>query len=172
MILSWEGFASIILEKETSPHMKIRDASGWTMFIFGILAFLLGLIGLIRPEILLSILGFETIDRTQRATSDYTIVFMTASSMASFNIGVYYVLAAINDVKIFYRWTVPFRMVTFVVFTTIVIAGIAPVRFLGVGIWELLGGLSTGIALYVEDRKIQNVPAKEIRKNKKNERLA
>ncbi len=135
--------------------MKIRDASGWTMFIFGILAFLLGLIGLIRPEILLSILGFEAIDRAQRAASDYTIVFMTASSMASFNIGVYYVLAAINDVKIFYRWTVPFRMVTFVVFTTIVIAEIAPARFLGVGIWELLGALSTGIALYIEDRKIQ-----------------
>ena len=147
--------------------MKIRDASGWTMFIFGVLAFLLGLTGLIRPEILLSLLGFEIIDRAQRAASDYTIVFMTASSMGSFNIGVYYVLAAINDVKIFYRWTVPFRMVTFLVFTTTVIAGIAPARFLGVGIWELLGALSTGIALYVEDRKTQNAPAKEFRKNKK-----
>lgn len=114
--------------------MKIRDASGWTIFIFGILAFLLGLVGLIRPEILLSLLGFEVIDRAQRAASDYTIVFMTASSMASFNIGVYYVLAAVNDVKIFYRWTVPFRILTFLVFTTTVIAGIAPARFLGVGI--------------------------------------
>jgi len=34
--------------------MKIRDASGWTIFVFGVLAFVLGLIGLIRPEILLS----------------------------------------------------------------------------------------------------------------------
>jgi len=128
--------------------MKIRDAAGWTIFIFGILAFLLGLTGLIRPEILLSILGFEVVERAQRAASDYTIVFMTASSMASFNMGVYYVFAALNDVKIFYRWTVPFRVVTFVVFTTIVIAGIAPMKFLGVGIWELVGAISTGIALY------------------------
>jgi len=128
--------------------MKIRDAAGWTIFIFGILAFLLGLTGLIRPEILLSILGFEIVERAQRAASDYTIVFMTASSMASFNMGVYYVLAALNDVKIFYRWTVPFRIVTFVVFTTVVIAGIAPMKFLGVGIWELVGAISTGIALY------------------------
>ena len=128
--------------------MKIRDAAGWTIFIFGILAFLLGLVGLIRPEILLSILGFEVVDRAQRAASDYTIVFMTASSMASFNMGVYYVFAALNDVKIFYRWTVPFRVVTFVVFTTVVIAGIAPMKFLGVGIWELVGAISTGIALY------------------------
>lgn len=90
--------------------MKIHDAAGWTIFIFGVLALLLGLIGLIRPEILLSILGFAVTERAQRAASDYTIVFMTASSMASFNMGVYYVLAALNDVKTFYRWTVPFAL--------------------------------------------------------------
>ncbi|MBC7876323.1 MAG: hypothetical protein H7Y59_04055 [Anaerolineales bacterium] len=140
--------------------MKIRDASGWTIFIFGVLAFLFGLIGLIRPEIILSTLGFESVDRAARASSDYTIVFMTASSMASFNIGIYYVLAAINDVKIFYRWTVPFRIVTFTVFTILVIAKIAPVEFIGVGIWELVGALSTGIALYSEDRKVQEVPVR------------
>ena len=133
--------------------MKIRDASGWTMFIFGVLAFLLGLTGLIRPEILLSILGFEVVERAQRAASDYTIVFMTASSMASFNMGVYYVLAALNDVKAFYRWTVPFRVVTFAVFTAVVMAGIAPKPFFGVGAWELTGALATGIALRNEAKK-------------------
>ena len=133
--------------------MKVRNADGWTMFIFGILALLLGLIGLIRPEILLTILGFEVVERAQRAASDYTIVFMTASSMASFNMGVYYILAALNDVKIFYRWTVPFRVVTFAVFTTIVIAGIAPKPFFGVGVWELAGAIATGIALNIESSK-------------------
>ncbi|MBI3151153.1 MAG: hypothetical protein HYZ21_03405 [Chloroflexi bacterium] len=123
------------------------------MFIFGILAFLLGLAGLIRPEILLSILGFEVIERTQRAAGDYTIVFITTSSMASFNIGIYYMLAALNDVKIFYRWTVPFRTMTFLVFTTLVIVGLAPQKFLGVGIWELVGAISTGIVLYTANQK-------------------
>ncbi|MCQ3939186.1 MAG: hypothetical protein DPW18_19385 [Chloroflexi bacterium] len=123
------------------------------MFIFGVLAFLLGLVGLIRPEVLLSILGFEVVERSARASSDYTIVFMTASSMASFNIGIYYMLAALNDVKVFYRWTVPFRTVTFIVFTAIVALGIAPLKFLGVGIWEFVGAVSTGIALYLEDRQ-------------------
>ena len=140
--------------------IKIHDTSGWTMFIFGILAFLFGLIGLIRPEILLSVLGFEPVDRALRASSDYTIVFITASSMASFNIGIYYVLAALNDVKIFYRWTVPFRVVTFTVFTVSVIAKIAPMKFIGVGIWELVGAVSTGVALYSEDRKLQQAPVK------------
>jgi hypothetical protein len=133
--------------------MKIRDASGWTMFIFGVLAFLFGLIGLIRPEILLSALGFEVVERAQRAAGDYTMVFMAASSMASFNMGVYYVLAALNDVKAFYRWTVPFRVVTFTVFTAVVLAGIAPQPFFAVGAWELIGAIATGIALSKEIKK-------------------
>lgn len=133
--------------------MKIRDASGWTMFIFGILAFLLGALGIIRPDLQLSMLGFEVVDRAARASHDYTLTFMTAASMASVNIGVYYVLAALNDVKIFYRWTVPFRILTVTVFTTIVLLGIAPLKFIGVPIWELTGALATGIALRSEKRK-------------------
>ena len=133
--------------------MKIRTAAGWTIFVFGFLAILLGLVGLIRPEILLSILGFEIIDRAQRAASDYTIVFMTASSMASFNMGIYYVFAALNDIKAFYRWTVPFRTLTFIVFTTLVLSGVAPLKFIGVGIWELAGAIATGIAIYKENEK-------------------
>lgn len=132
--------------------LKIRDASGWTIFIFGALALLLGLVGLIRPEILLSLLGFTVIDRAARASGDYTLVFMTASSMASFNMGVYYILAALNNVKAFYRWTVPFRILTLTVFTIVVMAGLAPTRFLGVGIWEGLGAAATGLALRLERR--------------------
>ena len=133
--------------------MKIRDASGWTMFIFGIMAFLLGALGIIKPELQLSMLGFEVVERAARASSDYTLTFMTAASMASVNVGIYYVLAALNDVKIFYRWTVPFRGLTFIVFTTIVILGIAPLKFIGVPIWELTGAIATGIALAREKQK-------------------
>jgi hypothetical protein len=122
------------------------------MFIFGMLAFLLGLLGLIRPEILLTILGFTVIDRTARVAGDYTLVFMIASSMASFNIGIYYMLAALSDMKQFYKWTVPFRCVTFLVFTTAVLTGLAPARFLGVALWELTGAIATGLALRNESK--------------------
>jgi len=132
---------------------KIRDTSGWTMFIFGVLALLLGLLGLIRPEILLSLIGFSVLERTTRAAGDYTLVFMIASSMASFNIGVYYILAALNDMKKFYKWTVPFRCVTFVVFMTAVLTGLAPARFIAVGAWELTGAIATGLALWQENKK-------------------
>lgn len=130
--------------------IKIRDFSGWTIFIFGLLAFLLGLVGLISPETVLGLLGFDVIARAQRAAGDYTLTFMAASSMASFNIGVYYMLAALNDLKKFYLWTVPFRAVTFIVFTILVITGTAPTKFLGVGVWELTGAVATGLALFFE----------------------
>jgi len=136
-----------------TSKLKIKDASGWTMFIFGALALLLGLLGLIRPEILLSILGFSVIDRTARVAGDYTLVFMIASAMASFNMGVYYILAALNDVKQFYKWTVPFRCVTFIVFTIVALTGLAPSRFLGVGLWELTGAVTTGLALRSESKQ-------------------
>ena len=133
--------------------IKIKDASGWTMFVFGAIALLLGLLGLLRPELLLSILGFTVLERAARVPGDYTLVFMIASSMASFNIGVYYILAALNDLKPFYKWTVPYRGLTFLVFTTIVVVGLAPTRFIAVGAWELTGAIATGIALYAENKK-------------------
>jgi hypothetical protein len=134
-------------------NLKIRNPSSWTMFVFGVLAFLLGFLGLINPDFTLLQLGFEVVDNTQRASYDYTLVFITAASMASFNIGVYYVLAALNNLKQFYMWTVPFRMVTFLVFTGSVLTGLAPTRFITVAIWELAGAFATGIALYYEKQK-------------------
>ncbi|MCI0553932.1 MAG: hypothetical protein L0287_23540 [Anaerolineae bacterium] len=136
-----------------TSKLTIRDASGWTIFIFGLLALLLGLLGMLRPELLLSILGFTVLDRASRAAGDYTLVFIIASAMASFNVGVYYILASLNDLKQFYKWTVPFRCVTFIVFTTAVVTGLAPNRFLGVGAWELAGAVATGITLWQENKK-------------------
>lgn len=132
---------------------KIRDAAGWTMFIFGVLALLLGFLGLVRPELLLFLLGFTVLDRATRVAGDHTLVFMIAASMASFNIGAYYILAALNDLKQFYKWTVPFRCVTPTVFTIAVLSGLAPARFLGVAAWELTGAIATGLALWYEHEK-------------------
>ena len=129
---------------------RVRSASGWTMLVFGVLAFLLGLLGLIRPELVLSMLGFSVLDRTARAAGDYTLVYMIAASMASFNMGVYYILAAFNDLKQFFLWTVPFRLVTFTIFTITALTGLAPMRFIVVGAWEGLGAVITGLALYFE----------------------
>jgi len=131
-------------------NWRIRNASSLTMLIFGILAFLFGLVGLVSPETVLNATNMTVLQASERASGDYTLTFITAASMASVNMGVYYVLASLNNLKIFYRWTVPFRVLTFTVFTLAVINGIAPAGFLGVGIWELVGALATGLALYYE----------------------
>src|SRR5690606_10828136 len=118
-------------------HLRLRNRSSWIMLIFGLLALLLGLVGLIQPEITLQLLSLNVIDSDQRAPGDYTLMFLTASSMASFNMGVYYVLASLINFKAFYNWTVPFRVLTCVVFTLAVVRGIAPAGFIGVAAWEL-----------------------------------
>ncbi|MEU7893701.1 hypothetical protein AB0B45_12635 [Nonomuraea sp. NPDC049152] len=135
-----------------------RSVAGWTIAVFGLLAFTLGLFGLIRPDDLLGLLGFQVVEA--RGPGDYTKVYMAASSMAAVNMGVYYMLAAASDWTPFFRWTVPFRLVTFVVFTTLVVTGAAPAEFFGVGLWEGLGALVTGLALWREGRLVQSSSAR------------
>lgn len=127
---------------------KHQNASRWTIFIFGFLAFVLGLSGLKDPKNLLKQMGFKAID--SRAEHDYTEVFVMTSSMASTNMGIYYMLAAIFNVRRFFAWTVPFRIVTFSIFSTAVFKKKAPARFLMVAVWELVGALLTGWALWRE----------------------
>ncbi|MGW9497681.1 hypothetical protein ACWG5P_25440 [Streptomyces prasinus] len=127
-----------------------RSASGWTMAAFGALAAALGAVGLIAPAAQLSLLGLAAPDA--RGSGDLTPAFVTASSMAALNMGVYYVLAALADWRAFFRWTVPFRLLTCTVFTVAVIGGRAPDAFIGVAVWEGLGAVATGAALRYERR--------------------
>jgi hypothetical protein len=48
---------------------------------------------------------------------------------------------------------VPFRAVTFTVFTLAVVNGVAPAGFIGVAVWELAGAVLTGLALVYERRR-------------------
>ncbi|GAA0378940.1 hypothetical protein GCM10009541_21840 [Micromonospora gifhornensis] len=128
-----------------------RSVAGWTIAVFGVLALLMGAVGLLWPETLLGMLGFE-IPET-RTAGDYTGVFVTASSMASFNMGVYYLLATATEWRAFYRFTVVFRLVTFTVFTLAVLADVAPGAFFGVAAWEGVGALATAAGLWWDARR-------------------
>ncbi|OKI52727.1 hypothetical protein [Micromonospora sp. CB01531] len=129
-----------------------RSGAGWTMAVFGVLALLLGALGLIWPEAQLRMLGFEV--PAERAPGDYTGTFLTASSMASFNMGVYYLLAVATEWRPFYRFTVWFRLVTFTVFSIAVLSDIAPDRFFGVAAWEGLGAVATAVGLRWDARRV------------------
>ncbi|MFJ9813021.1 hypothetical protein ACIRTB_32870 [Streptomyces sp. NPDC101158] len=136
-----------------------RSPSGWTMAVFGVLAAGLGVVGLTTPDTMIRLMGLAPLSEASRADGDHTLLFLTASSMAALNMGVYYVLAAFADWKSFFRWTVPFRLLTCAVFTLAVVSGRAPSGFLGVGLWEGTGALVTGAALRYESRRAARVRA-------------
>ena len=128
------------------------------MAVFGVLALLMGAIGLAFPDVLLTGMGFEVVGN--RAPGDHTRVFMAASSMASFNMGVYYLVATATEWRPFYRFTVIFRLLTCTVFTTLVIMDEAPARFLGVALWEGIGAVATGLALAYDARRAATTEAR------------
>ena len=130
-----------------------RSASGWTIAVFGALAVVNGALGLIAPDALVRPLGFATPLGAEAA------VFLAASAMASFNMGVYYLLAAHREWRPFYPATVIFRCVTVTVFTLLVVVGPAPAGFLAVAAWEALGALATGAALAWERRRVTMIVA-------------
>ena len=129
-----------------------RTAAGWTIAVFGLLAIALGGVGLIRPEATLALVGFEVLDPAARSAGDHTRTFVVSSSMAAVNMGVYYLVAAASEWRIFYRFTVYFRILTFIIFTTLVINGTAGGRFIGIALWELAGAVATAIALGYDRR--------------------
>ncbi|MFF3852107.1 hypothetical protein [Micromonospora sp. NPDC002575] len=128
-----------------------RSSAGWTIAVFGVLALLMGALGLLWPEAQLRMLGFEV--PQSRSAGDYTGTFLTASAMASFNMGVYYLLATATEWRAFYRFTVVFRLVTFTVFTIMVLADVAPGPFFMVALWEGLGAVATAVALCHDARR-------------------
>ncbi|MEV4755807.1 hypothetical protein AB0J86_11940 [Micromonospora sp. NPDC049559] len=130
-----------------------RTAASWTMAGFGIIALGMGIVGLVRPEALLNLLGFQVLAADQRAAGDHTRTFMAASSMASLNMGVYYLVAAATDWRPFHLFSVFFRLLTFTVFTTLVVTEVAPDRFFGVALWEGIGAVATGAGLWFDRRR-------------------
>ncbi|MFI6939126.1 hypothetical protein ACIBI4_07635 [Streptomyces sp. NPDC050418] len=123
------------------------------MTVFGVLAAGMGIVGLIAPDVLIKVMGFAAEPDGGRPDGDHTLTFLTASSMAALNMGVYYVLAAGADWTAFFRWTVPFRLLTFTVFTVAVLVDRAPAGFIGVGLWEGVGAVATAVALRADKRR-------------------
>ncbi|MEU4688319.1 hypothetical protein [Actinoplanes sp. NPDC023714] len=111
------------------------------------MAALFGLVGVFSPETVLAAAGFDA------APPNSTRVFATASSVASLNMGVYYLVAAATEWRPFFRFTVPFRLLTFTVFSLLVLMEVAPGAFLGVALWEGAGAVATGLALAYDARR-------------------
>jgi len=122
------------------------DLAALSMLVFGVLITSMGMTGLMAPHFLLEILDFSSSPTVQ--------IFLMASSQASFAMGLYYILAALHDVRAFYGWSVILRIINFYVFTRMVVSGVAPPKWLMVASLELSGALATGIALTLKNKEV------------------
>ena len=116
------------------------DIAALTMLVFGMVIVGSGLTGLFAPQLLLTVLGITEIGST-------TQLFLMATSQASLAMGLYYILASVNETRIFFQWSVPLRVINFMVFAAMVPLGVAPSQWLMVAGLEVVGALATAIAL-------------------------
>lgn len=110
-----------------------------TMFLFGVLTLGSGMTGLLRPDLLLSLLGIPITDPR---------LFLVACSQASIAMGLYYILSAVHRNREFCAWSIPVRLLNFCVFTGMVVLHLAPPRWLAVAGFELAGALATAWAIW------------------------
>jgi len=125
------------------------DIAALTMLVFGMVIVGSGLTGLLAPHVLLTVLGITD-------TGSATQLFLMATSQASLTMGLYYILASVNETRIFFQWSVPLRIINFIVFAVMTPLGIAPTQWLMVAGLELAGALATAIALASENKFTYN----------------
>ena len=125
------------------------DVAALTMLVFGMVIVGSGLTGLLAPHILLTVLGISEIGHA-------TQLFIMASSQASLAMGLYYILASVNEARIFFQWSVPLRIINFMVFAVMIPLGIAPTQWLMVAGLEVVGALATALALASKNNFIYN----------------
>ena len=116
------------------------DMAALTMLVFGMVIVGSGLTGLLAPQLLLTVLGITD-------TGSATQLFLMATSQASLAMGLYYILASVNETRSFFQWSVLLRIINFMVFAAMIPLGIAPIEWLLVAGLELAGALATAIAL-------------------------
>ena len=116
------------------------DIAALTMLVFGMVIVGSGLTGLLAPQLLLTVLGITD-------TGSATLLFLMATSQASLAMGLYYILASVNGTRVFFQWSVPLRIINFIVFAAMIPLGIAPMQWLLVAGLELAGASATAIAL-------------------------
>ena len=125
------------------------DVASLTMLVFGIMIVGSGLTGLFAPQLLLTVLGITEIGSA-------TQLFLMATSQASLAMGLYYILASVNGTRVFFQWSVPLRIINFIVFAAMIPLGIAPMQWLLVAGLELAGASATAIALASKSDFIYN----------------
>ncbi|WP_394619712.1 hypothetical protein JNUCC0626_11605 [Lentzea sp. JNUCC 0626] len=131
------------------PLREYRVAD-WTVAVAGVIAFGLGVLGLVDQDSQLSAVG---LDPAAHPAADPLRVTMTSASVAALNTGAVYVLGVAQG----WRWlpalTVATRTAQAAGFLVMIATGVAPVSYVGAAVWEAAGAVITAGALLWERRK-------------------
>jgi hypothetical protein len=114
--------------------------SAFSVLVFGVYTILMGLGFLFFPNFFLSILGMKTAGE----------VWIHIAGWCIFWIGVYYVVAARNELKAFIRFTTYSRPTLIVFLTVLVILDMIEPIAIAIGAIELMSAIWTIMALHSE----------------------
>lgn len=117
----------------------------WTIVIYGLLALILGVIGLAKSDLQFRMMGIEPAQR--REEGDLTLASFGASSVAAINMGVLYTVGTLLHWRGFPIFTLYARSLMGIGFIFMMATGRAPRQFKGAAIWEFAGVIITGAAM-------------------------
>jgi hypothetical protein len=123
------------------------SAAATTVFAFGCYLLLLGVALILFPNTVLSLFGVApTIE-----------VWIRVAGMLVLFLGAYYLLAALAELRPFFRWSVPVRASVIVFFAVFVLLGLAPPVLLLLGAVDLAAAAWTWLALRQRDSALRSL---------------
>jgi NAD(P)-dependent dehydrogenase (short-subunit alcohol dehydrogenase family) len=128
-----------------------HTAAAWTVAGFGLLAFIMGVSGLVSPARQRSMAGLE--EPAERGPGDHTPALMMTTSMAAVNTGFIYMLGVAMGWRRFPAWTVAARSFMCAGFLVLIRRRVAPKSFAGAALWEGAGAALTGAAMAWDSRR-------------------
>jgi len=111
--------------------------SAFSLRVFSIYMFILGLTLLIAPNLLLSLFGIAETHE----------VWIRVVGMLAFLLGYYYYMASRNELTIFAAWSVAARLSVLVFFIVFVVLGFAPPVLLLIGAIDAAAAIWTAVCL-------------------------
>ncbi|MFC0439960.1 hypothetical protein [Kutzneria buriramensis] len=129
--------------------MLTHTKAGWTVAAAGLIAFSMGVAGLVDQDGQLRLLG---VDPSTIPADDPLRITLTSGSVAAANNGAAFVLGVAKSWPWFPHFTVATRSAQAVGFLARIATGRAPRSYLGAAIWEAAGAALTVGALWLDRR--------------------
>ena len=114
--------------------------SAWSLFVFSVYLFVLGIILIVIPNVLLSLFKFPETNE----------VWIRVAGMLVFILGYYYFQASKSEIKKFFQWTVYGRTAVFIFFIVFVLLDFAPPILILFGFIDAVAALWTQLSLRSE----------------------